>query len=161
MGTWPTFFSVSLLNKQESIELVICYPTMTAEAITISLIIVWLKRKGFNRWMFHYTHSSHQHRVRSSVLFNDEELIPDPSSFGSVEHLPFLPSPLSVSMQWQVTYEHKSQRQRISPNWCDPFSYCKKNLKLLLAFLFTVVGRLSLLREFNIVTTQFVICNHK
>lgn len=60
--------------------------------------------------MLSYTHPAHQHRVGSSVLLNDEELIPNPSSFGPVEYLPFLPSPLSVSMQRQVTYKHKSQQ---------------------------------------------------
>lgn len=48
-------------------------------------------------------HPAHQHRIRSSVLLNDEKLIPDPTSFGPVENLPFLPTPLSVSVQGQVT----------------------------------------------------------
>lgn len=49
------------------------------------------------------THPAHQHRIGSSVLLNDEKLIPDPASFGPVENLPFLPSPLPVSVQGQVT----------------------------------------------------------
>lgn len=58
---------------------------------------------------FIVTHPAHQHWVGSSVLLNDEELIPDPSSFGPVEYLSFLPAPLSVSMQRQVTCKHKNK----------------------------------------------------
>lgn len=62
------------------------------------------------------THPAHQHRVRSRVLLNDEELIPDPSSFGPVEYLPLLPSPLSVSVQRHVTYKHNSKHRNVSLN---------------------------------------------
>lgn len=55
------------------------------------------------------THPAHQNWVGSGVLLNDEELIPDPSSLGPVEHLAFLPRPLSVSVQRQVTYKCKHQ----------------------------------------------------
>lgn len=60
------------------------------------------------------THPAHQHWVRSSVLLNHEELIPDPSSFGPVKYLPFPPSLLSMSMERKVTYEHKHKHEHIS-----------------------------------------------
>lgn len=56
-------------------------------------------------------HPAHQHRIRSSVLLNDKKLIPDPTSFGPVENLPFLPTPLSVSVQGQVTWKHRTKHK--------------------------------------------------
>lgn len=56
-----------------------------------------------------YTHPANQNWVRSSVLFNDKELIPDPSSFGPVKYLTLLPCPLFVSMERQVTYKDKNR----------------------------------------------------
>lgn len=60
------------------------------------------------------THPAHQNRVRSSVLFNDKELIPDPSTFWPLKHLSLFSHMSSLSVHWQVIYKDTKKKTSVS-----------------------------------------------